>query len=475
MLPGSCKGGPGGLVRRRLRRRITSGDVYSLPVNQTAPASPTDHRSTRLHYAWIVVAITFLILLVSAGVRAVPAVLMLPLEREFGWMRTTTSAALSVNILLYGLTGPFAGSLMARIGVRRVVLSALVLLASGVAIAPLIRERWQLVALWGLGIGVGTGLVAVVLAATVVNRWFVARRGMVLGILTASASTGQLVFLPMLARVTDRYGWRVAVLIVAAIVAALIPLAAWLLRESPERMGLRAYGASDDQPTDATRVDAAEQGEPLGAVAVLRAAASTRNFWVLCVSFFVCGASTNGLIGAHLIPAAHDHGIPEVRAASLLALMGLCDLVGTTAAGWMSDRWDSRWLLAAYYGLRGLSLLFLPTALAGAEPSLVLFAVWYGLDWIATVPPTLRLANEAFGRTRAPIVFGWISGGHQLGAASIALVAGALRVSAGRYDWAFLGAGMLCIGAAALSLAFRRAPAGSMPHGLPLAAPLHPA
>jgi len=297
---------------------------------------------------------------------------------------------------------------------------------------------------------------------------------MVLGILTASASTGQLVFLPMLARITERYGWRVAVLVVAAIVAALIPLAAWLLRESPERMGLRAYGASEE-PANALVASRGDAGESLGALAVLRGAATTRNFWVLCISFFVCGASTNGLIGAHLIPAAHDHGIPEVRAAGLLALMGLCDLVGTTAAGWMSDRWDSRWLLAAYYGLRGLSLLFLPFALAGASPSLVLFAVWYGLDWIATVPPTLRLANEAFGRTRAPIVFGWISGGHQLGAASIALVAGALRVTSGRYDWAFIGAGALCIGAAALSLAFRRGPAVSTPAGLPLAAPLHPA
>jgi len=442
----------------------------------TAPgtALPPEHRPASPHYAWVVVAITFVVLLVSAGVRAVPAVLMLPLEAEFGWLRTTTSAALSVNILLYGLTGPFAGSLMARVGVRRVVLVALALLASGVAVAPLIRERWQLVALWGLGIGIGTGLIAVVLAATVVNRWFVARRGMVLGILTASGSTGQLVFLPMLARATERYGWRTAVLVVAAIVAALIPLTAWLLRESPESMGLRAYGAPEttDAATSGARV---ESDEPLGAFAVLRSAASTRNFWVLCISFFVCGASTNGLIGAHLIPAAHDHGIPEVRAASLLALMGLCDLVGTTAAGWMSDRWDSRWLLAAYYGLRGLSLLFLPYALAGADPSLVLFAVWYGLDWIATVPPTVRLANEAFGRTRAPIVFGWIAGGHQLGAASIALAAGVLRVSSGRYDLAFLGAGALCLGAAALSLAFRREPVETAPRALPLPPPLRPA
>src|SRR5689334_13523302 len=434
---------------------------------------------------------TFLILLVSAGVRAVPAVLMLPLEQEFGWLRTTTSAALSVNILLYGLTGPFAGSLMARVGVRRVVLSALALLACGAAIAPLIKQSWQLMALWGLGIGVGTGLVAVVLAATVVNRWFVARRGTVLGVLTASASTGQLVFLPMLAHATARWGWRAAVLIVAGIVAAMIPLAAWLLRESPESMGLRPYGADVASRPNADRAGVAadarddvamraresgiEGTESLGALAVLRSAATTRNFWILFLTFFICGASTNGLIGAHLIPAAHDHGIPETRAASLLALMGLCDLVGTTAAGWMSDRWDSRYLLGAYYGLRGLSLLFLPFALAGTSPSLFAFAVWYGLDWIATVPPTLRLANEAFGRTRAPIVFGWIGGGHQLGAASIAMIAGALRVSTGRYDWAFMGSGVLCIGAAALALAFRRDRVEDAPHGLPLASPLRPA
>ena len=440
-------------------------------TSSPAPTSTPPDRSSTTHYAWVVVAITFLILLVAAGVRAVPAVLMLPLEQEFGWLRTTTSAALSVNILLYGLTGPFAGSLMARVGVRRVVLTALALLACAVAVAPLIRHSWQLIALWGLGIGVGTGLVAVVLAATVVNRWFVARRGMVLGILTASASTGQLVFLPMLAQATARYGWRVAVLIVAAILAALIPLAAWLLRESPESIGLRAYGADASPMSE----PATEATASLGAVAVLKSAATTRNFWILFVTFFICGASTNGLIGAHLIPAAHDHGIPEVRAASMLALMGLCDLVGTTAAGWMSDRWDSRYLLGAYYGLRGLSLLFLPVALAGSDPSLILFAVWYGLDWIATVPPTLRLANEAFGRTRAPIVFGWISGGHQLGAASIALIAGALRVSSGRYDYAFFGAGALCLVAAALSLAFRRGTATEAARAVPLPTPLHPA
>ncbi|MEO6525147.1 MAG: MFS transporter [Gemmatimonadaceae bacterium] len=431
----------------------------------TAPALRRPDRSSTFHYAWIIMAITFLILLVSAGVRAVPAVLMLPLEQEFGWPRTTTSAALSVNILLYGLIGPFAGSLMARVGVRRVVLAALVLLACGVSAAPLIRHSWQLVALWGLGIGVGTGLVAMVLAATIVNRWFVRRRGMVLGVLTASASTGQLVFLPMLAQTTAHHGWRVSVLLVAGIVAALIPLVAWLLRESPESMGLRAYGAEAEPLSNVGRAAATE---PLGALAVLGSVASMRNFWILFATFFICGASTNGLIGAHLIPAAHDHGIPEVRAASLLALMGLCDLVGTTAAGWMSDRWDSRYLLGAYYGLRGLSLLFLPVALAGAEPGLVLFAVWYGLDWIATVPPTLRLANEAFGRTRAPIVFGWIAGGHQLGAASIAMVAGALRVSSGRYDYAFLGAGLLCLVAAGLSLAFRRDTASATPQGTPV-------
>jgi MFS family permease len=424
---------------------IMSGGEHPLPDQLSGD------RSSR-HYAWVIVAVTFLVLLVAAGVRAVPAVLILPLEQEFGWARTTTSFALSVNILLYGLTGPFAGALMARIGVRRVVLGALTLLATGVAMAPLIQHSWQLVALWGLVIGVGTGLIAMVLAATVVNRWFVARRGMVLGILTASASTGQLVFLPILAQANARYGWRVAVLIAAAAVAALVPLVAWLLREDPASVGLRAYGAIDDMSPHVTLVG---DDAPTGAIAALRGVIGSRNFWILFVTFFICGASTNGLIGAHLIPAAHDHGIPEVRAASLLALMGICDLVGTTAAGWMSDRWDSRYLLAGYYGLRGMSLIFLPVALAGAEPALLTFAIWYGLDWIATVPPTLRLANEAFGRTRAPIIFGWISGGHQLGAATVALTAGALRVYTGRYDYAFIGAGALCLVAALLSLSFR--------------------
>ncbi|MDB4875741.1 MAG: yhjX [Gemmatimonadetes bacterium] len=418
----------------------------------TAHATPPGVESSR-HYAWVIVAVTFLVLLVSAGVRAVPAVLMLPLEHEFGWVRTTTSFALSVNILLYGLTGPFAGSLMTRFGVRRVVLSALTLLACGVALAPLITHTWQLIALWGLVIGVGTGLVAVVLAATVVNRWFVARRGVVLGVLTAGASTGQLIFLPLLAQANARFGWRAAVLVAAGAVALLIPIVAWLLRDDPSDKGLRPYGA--DAAYDRAQASSAGREAPIGAIAALRASAGSRNFWILFVTFFICGASTNGLIGAHLIPAAHDHGIPEVRAASLLALMGICDLVGTTAAGWMSDRWDSRYLLAGYYGLRGLSLLFLPTALAGAEPALITFAIWYGLDWIATVPPTLRLANDAFGKRRAPIVFGWISGGHQLGAATIALSAGAIRVYGGRYDTAFLAAGALCIVAAALSLAFR--------------------
>jgi MFS family permease len=412
-----------------------------------------DDRPSR-HYAWVVVAVTFLVLLVSAGVRAVPAVLMLPLEQEFGWARTTTSFALSVNILLYGLTGPFAGSLMARIGVRRVVLGALALLAVGAGLATLITQRWQLVAIWGLAIGVGTGLVAVVLAATVVNRWFVARRGTVLGVLTASTATGQLVFLPLLAQVTARYGWRAAVLVVAAVLVALMPLVALLLRDDPASVGLRPYGAASEM---ALAEAPAGEERPIGAIAALRAVVSSRNFWILFTTFFICGASTNGLIGAHLIPAAHDHGIPEVRAASLLALMGICDLVGTTAAGWMSDRWDSRYLLAGYYGLRGMSLIFLPVALAGTEPALLTFAVWYGLDWIATVPPTLRLANEAFGKTRAPIVFGWVAGGHQLGAAIVALSAGALRVYTGRYDYAFVGAGALCIVAALLSLSFRSA------------------
>jgi MFS family permease len=419
--------------------------------------------SRRPHYAWIVLGVTFLALLVGAGIRATPSVLIVPLEEEFGWSRSAISFAISINILLYGLMGPFAAALMQRLGIRRTTIGALALLAVGVTLSTHVTEQWQLVLSWGVLVGLGSGMVALVLGATVVNRWFTARRGLAMGLLTASTATGQLVFLPLLARIIGHDGWRTAAMVMAAAAALAIPLVAVLLRERPSGMGLPPYGAKEIETAPVIVSNPART-----ALQALADGARSRDFWLLFGSFFICGASTNGLVGTHLIPAAHDHGIPEVRAAGLLALMGMFDLVGTTGSGWLSDRWDSRHLLAWYYGLRGLSLLYLPHALAGQHAGLWIFAVWYGLDWIATVPPTMRLANDAFGTVRAPIMFGWIGAGHQIGAAMTAYAAGWIRTSLGDYQTAFWMSGGLCLLAAALSLQVGRRPARA--RGLPSAA-----
>ena len=431
-----------------------------------APISSQSATSKAIHPAWLALAVTFFVLLSAAAVRATPGVLFLPLEREFHWSRSTVSLAVSVNILLYGLVGPFAGALMQRLGVRRTTMFALTLLAAGVSLATLVRQPWQLVLLWGVVVGLGSGMVALVLGATIVNRWFVARRGLAMGILTASTATGQLIFLPLVASVIERQGWRFGILIVASPVALMIPIVFALLREQPADLGIPAYGGTAGAaptlaPANPARV----------AIAALADGLRSRDFWLLTLTFVICGASTNGLVGTHLIPAAHDHGIPEVRAAGLLAIMGIFDLAGTTASGWLSDRWDSRRLLAWYYGLRGLSLLFLPFALGAPGTALWVFAVFYGLDWIATVPPTVKLATDAFGSARAPVMFGWIAAGHQVGAALTALTAGWVRTTLGDYQVAFWTSGGLCLVAALLALQVRgRTPARASALGTPVPA-----
>ena len=415
------------------------------------PISSQSATSKAIHPAWLALAVTFFVLLSAAAVRATPGVLFLPLEHEFHWSRSTVSLAVSVNILLYGLVGPFAGALMQRLGVRRTTMIALTLLAAGVSLATLVRQPWQLVLLWGVVVGLGSGMVALVLGATIVNRWFVARRGLAMGILTASTATGQLIFLPLLASVIERQGWRFGILIVASAVALMIPIVFALLREQPADLGIPAYGGTAGAAPTLAPANPARM-----AIEALADGLRSRDFWLLTLTFVICGASTNGLVGTHLIPAAHDHGIPEVRAAGLLAIMGVFDLAGTTASGWLSDRWDSRRLLAWYYGLRGLSLLFLPFALGAPGTALWVFAVFYGLDWIATVPPTVKLATDAFGSARAPVMFGWIAAGHQVGAALTALTAGWVRTTLGDYQVAFWTSGGLCLVAALLALQVRR-------------------
>ena len=425
---------------------------------------PTAGHGQKMHYAWIVAGVTFVTLLAAAGARATPGVTLLPFGNEFQWSRAKVSAIISINIFLYGLLGPFAAALYQRFGLRRCMLAGMGLLSAGYALSMLATAYWQFVVLWGFVVGAGSGLAATVLGAAVANRWFTERRGLVMGVLTASTATGQLVFLPWMAAAVTAQGWRAAPLIVALATVAVMPVIWFFMRDDPRDAGVRPYGepgGPEDPLAHARGHATGARGDATGnpakrALAVLVEAMRVRDFWLLAGSFFVCGASTNGLIGTHLISAAFDCGIPEVRAAGLLAMMGLCDLVGTTASGWLSDRYNCRYLLFGYYGLRGLSLLFLPQALPGPAAGLGVFAVFYGLDWIATVPPTVRLTGEVFGREKAGIVFGWVVAAHQVGAAFAAYTAGAIRTGLGDYAWAFLGAGALCLIAAVAVLPIAR-------------------
>jgi MFS family permease len=408
-----------------------------------------------VHYGWVVVGVTFLTMLVTAGAMGAPGVLIVPLQQEFGWSTAEISSALALRLLLFGLLAPFAAALINRFGVRRMVLAALTLVTGGLLGTLAMTRVWQLVLLWGVVVGLGTGLTATVLGVTVATRWFTHRRGLVVGLLSASSATGQLVILPLIASLTARLGWRAALVFVAVALAVAAVAALALMRDRPFDVGLAPYGESGAPVAPPPREGLSSL--LLSPLRTLRAAAAVPSFWVLFGTFFICGASTNGLIQTHFVTLCGDHGMPAVGAASVLAMMGVFDFLGTVGSGWLSDRYDNRWLLFWYYGLRGLSLLYLPFAhfsLGG----LSVFAVFYGLDWIATVPPTVKLVAERFGRERASLAFGWIFAGHQLGAASAAYGAGLARTLTASYLPAFLAAGALCLLAATLVLVLRRHP-----------------
>ena len=408
----------------------------------------------RVHYAWIVAAVGFVTLITASGFRSTPGVLIVPLQNEFGWSRATIGFAISVNLIFYGLGGPFAAGFVDRFGMRRVTIAALIGVSLGSSLTIFMSAPWQLVLLWGVVNGLATGAIAVPMAAMIANRWFVERRGLVTGVLTASTATGNLIFLPALASIVSSFGWRYAAVTVAVVAfAVVLPLAAIFLRDRPVDLGLAPFGGTELEhaPPPARNPFAAATG-------VLSEVRQERAFWLLAGSFFICGLSTNGLIGTHLIPAAMDHGYGEVAAASLLATIGVFDIVGTTCSGWLTDRHDPRLLLFWYYGLRGLSLLALPYAFNSPHFGLILFVVFYGLDWIATVPPTVALTAEIFGRDRVGVIFGWIFCSHMFGAALAAWGAGEIRTSFGGYGWAFGSAGLLCLFAAGLVLQIQRAP-----------------
>ncbi|BBY74438.1 MFS transporter [Mycolicibacterium parafortuitum] len=412
------------------------------------------HRAARLHWAWVVAAVSFVALLGAAGFRSVPGVMMNPLHAEFGWSHGTVGLAMSVNMTLFGLTAPFAAALMDRFGVRPVLTVALGMIAAGSALSALMTASWQLVLLWGVLVGTGTGAISMGFVATITTRWFEARRGLVTGVLTAASATGQLIFLPVVAAVTTQYGWRWASLLVAGAALAVIPPVLLLMRNWPQDKGLGRYGM--EPGVDTGPVPRPPGSSFTAAFSGLLLGARVPAFWLLAGSFAICGMTTNGLIGTHFIPAANDHGMPTTVAAGLLAVVGILDVAGTVFSGWLTDRVDPRVLLVIYYTGRGLSLVALPALLSPqAEPGTWVFIIFYGLDWVATVPPTIALCRHYFG-AQAPIVFGWVFASHQLGAAVAAAGAGWLRDMHGDYDMAFYLAAGLCAIAALLCLSVRK-------------------
>jgi MFS family permease len=404
----------------------------------------------RVHYAWIVVGVMFVVILASVGVRAAPGVLIVPLQDAFGWNAGVVSGAVALNILLFGLVGPFAAGLIQVIGLKQTVLFSMLLLVIGAGLSSFVTEIWQLYVTWGVLVGLGSGAGMIGLATAIANRWFVQRRGLVIGVLTASNASGQLVFLPLLASLVVSYGWHIVPLVVALVILALIPVVLLMLPESPASIGLGPFGSNEivELPP--------RSGNPFViAIAGLVRGARSVDFWLLFISFAVCGFSTNGLVATHLIPFCMDHGIAAVSAAGLLAAMGVFDLIGTTLSGHLTDRYDSRILLFWYYGLRGLSLMALPFTNFDIV-SLAIFSVFYGLDWVATVPPTVTLTNEVFGKKDAPVIVSWIVAGHQIGGALAAFGAGEMRFLTGSYMPAFLACGVACLMAALMVLRIAR-------------------
>jgi len=408
-----------------------------------------------IHYGWVMVGVTFLAALISAGSVGAPGVFIVPLQHEFGWSTAEISSALSIRFILFGLMAPFAAALLNRYGLRQVTLTAQLIIISALVSSLAMTKVWQLILLWGVVIGIATGMTALVLGATIATRWFAARRGLVIGIMTASVATGQLIFLPLLASLTDRFGWRIGLAFMCVMLCVAAFAVLMLMCDRPSDVGLRPFGDAGTDPLPAP----APSSAPIVAAALgtLRDASKSPVFWALFLTFAVCGASTAGLIQVHLIPMCMDFGIPQVQAASLLAAMGIFDFFGTIMSGWLSDRFDNRWLLFWYYGLRGLSLIYLPYS-DFTFYGLSFFAMFYGLDWIATVPPTVRLTAQRFGAERANLVFGWIFAGHQIGAGAAAFGAGLSRTLLASYLPAFFFAGALCIFAALTAVSIAKVP-----------------
>lgn len=398
------------------------------------------------HYAWIITGVTFVVLLVAAGVRTAPAVFIIPMEREFGWDRASISLAVAVSLFAFGFGAPLGGSLIDRFGPRRIMLGGLTLITLGLGPLLLMTALWELHLWWGLVVGIGTGATATVLGAVIAQRWFQTHRGLATGLFSAASSAGQLIFLPSLLALTSNNGWRSAIGLMAVAAGVLLLPVFFLMRDRPEDINLKPIGADKAGGPITTAVAHAQDTRRTS----LGEAVRTRDFWLLAGSFFICGYTTNGLIGTHLLPHAIEHGFTEVGAASALGLMGMMNIVGTLASGWLSDRYDSRLLLAAYYGFRAISIAFLPFIID--LNWLFVFAIVYGLDWIATVPPTVSLTAQRYGKASIGLIFGWIFCAHMIGAGVAAYAGGFFRQQLGNYHLVFISAALICFVAVFLSL-----------------------
>jgi MFS family permease len=406
--------------------------------------------SGRIHYAWIALGVAFTVTLGAVGVRAAPGVIIVPLQQAFGWSVGTISAAISLNILLLGLTGPFITGLMDTLGLKRTVLLCLAVLLAGAGLSTFMTAPWQLFLTWGLLVGVGSSAGAVGMAAAVANRWFVSHRGLAMGLLSSANAAGQLIFLPLLGRLAQDHGWQSVSITVSLAIAIVIPLTALLLPESPGAIGLGPLGGGIEPPAPP------RSANPFAlAIDGLVCGVRSLDFWLLAASFGICGFSTNGLISTHLIPFCVDHGYTQFAGAGILASLGIFSLLGSTVSGWLTDRYNPRILLFWMFALRGLSLMLLPYT-SFDTVSLTVFAVFYGLDWIAVLPPIFALINEAFGRKDAPVLLSWIFATHQVGGAMAAMGAGMVRGWTGSYLLAFMASGFACLMASILVLRIAR-------------------
>ena len=407
------------------------------------------------HYSWVILLVTFVAIITAGIIRSASGVFIVPFEEQFGWNRSSISFAFAVSLFLYGVSGPFMAAFVDKYGLKRMMLLSMALLAVGLASTYIMQREWQLVLIWGVVMGLGSGLFLTVLSTQIANRWFVKKRGLALGILTAATATGQLILLPILATLVEEVSWHAAILLIFVLSLLMLLLIAIFMRNFPAEKGIAPYGSDVIEEPYVTPV-----GNPfMNALRALGEGLKAKEFWLLAGSFFICGLSTSGLIGTHFISYCMSFGIPVVAAASLLSLMGVFDLIGTTVSGWLSDRFDNRWLLFWYYSLRGLSLLMLPVALASDSYTwLVVFAVFYGLDWIATVPPTVALTRQRFGLQKSAMMYGWMVAFHQVGAGVAAYSGGVFYEAFGSYKMAFLLAGGFCLLASLFVIVIKKQP-----------------